>query len=54
MKSAAWYYKFPGMFYAYGPARFNKPVTEKEARKHIRKIWDMRHYCPRGMELWPA
>lgn len=52
-KSRAWYYRWPTDFYATGPARFDRPVTEREARAAIRERYKMDR-LPRGTELWPT
>lgn len=60
-KSRAWYAKFPPDAYALGPFRFDKPVTETEARAYIRE-WES-DFCnlstpmkrlPRGTQVWKA
>lgn len=51
MKSKAWYYRFPGVFHAYGPARFEQPISERDARAYIRRIWELER-LPRGTEFW--
>jgi len=53
MRSAAWYAKFPSDAYAIGPFRFEKPVTEREARAYVRR-WDKLTRLPRGTQVWPT
>jgi hypothetical protein len=52
-KSKAWYYRFHGAPYAYGPARFDNPVSEKKARENIKKTWELKRW-PYNMEIWPT
>lgn len=51
MKSAAWYIKFPLDVYALGPVRFEKPVSEREARQWARD-WAGVTRLPRGFCCW--
>ncbi len=50
-KSKAWYFRFPGNFYAYGPIRFEKPVGPREVHARIKKAWELKR-IPRGTEIW--
>lgn len=51
MKSKYWYYRFPGSGLIALDKRFDKPVTEKEAREEIRRIWKQKR-LPKGFEIW--
>lgn len=50
MKSSAWYAKFPMDAYALGPFRFDKPVSEKEARAYIRQCEGVTRLV--GVSVW--
>lgn len=52
MKSDAWYALAPGAWYALGPFRFEKAVTEREAREYIRNWAVLRNL--RGWKIWKA
>jgi hypothetical protein len=58
MKSKAWYVKFPLDAYALGPMRFERPVTEAEARAEARRfhhgIANQHRPLPCGTSLWPT
>lgn len=53
MKSKAWFIKFPLDPYALGPVRFEKPVTEAEAREWTRD-WEKVRRLPNGFQIWPT
>lgn len=50
--SKAWYVKFPYDAYALGPFRFEKPVTEQECRKYVRKWGGYKRLT--GVQVWVA
>jgi hypothetical protein len=56
--SSAWYVKFPLDAYALGPLRFEKPISEREARAEARRfhhgIDRQDRPLPRGTQVWPA
>jgi hypothetical protein len=52
-RSAAWYFHLPGAVYAYGPARFATPLTERQARAAVRRVWGFTRLL-RGTEFWPT
>lgn len=51
-KHDAWYYRFPSDAGAYGPIRFDEPVTYNAARARLREIYDLAR-LPRYTEVWP-
>ncbi len=52
MKSFAWYIKFPQDAYALGPVRFDRKVSEREARQWARE-WEGVKRLPSGFQCWP-
>jgi len=54
MRSHAWYYRFRGDPGVFGPLRFTEKVTEKEARKRLRRIYNYDKRLPNGVEVWPT
>lgn len=53
MKAKAWYGKFPLDAYALGPARFDEPISERQARSWWRR-WEGCKRLPRGFQCWPT
>ena len=52
-KAKAWYIMFSGDVYALGPLRFDKEVTEQEARQEARE-WAGVTRLPQGFQCWPT
>lgn len=51
MSSKAWYYTLPGAVYAFGPVRFDKPISERDFRAYLREYHKVKR-LPRGTEVW--
>ena len=51
-KATKWCYKFPGIFYVYGPTT-EKYTTEKEVREMLRRSWGFKR-LPANTEIWRA
>jgi hypothetical protein len=49
-KSKAWYYTLPRSFYAFGPVRFDSPISERDFRAYLRKYHKIRRLV--GVEVW--
>ena len=55
MKRKAWYYRLPGSFYAFGPAMYDSPVSEREVRMMLLRTWyPNKKRLPAGVEVWSA